>query len=78
MDLTRMHSTNMIRHEKRMQRFTPDPNFLKFIDKVEKIVYARLQMYLDDLPDEDYYMAFENETTPEQMAKLVIESNLTF
>ena len=71
MDPTQMFSTIL-------QNSTTNQNFIVFLDSVERIVYNNLNMYLLDLPDEDYYMAFQCGTTPEQMAKLIVQSNLNF
>ena len=50
-------------------------NFLIWMSNIEKIVYAKIKCSLDDIPDEDYYVCFEDGVTYENMAKLVIKNN---
>jgi hypothetical protein len=52
----------------------PDEDMLynDWVNKVERIVYASLQMYLDDLPDENYRVNFDDGMSPEDMAKIII------
>ena len=49
-----------------------DSLYRKWMEKVELIVYAYLQMSTDDLPDENYRMNFDDGMTPEEMAKIII------
>ena len=53
----------------------PDEDMLynEWVDKVAKIVYASLQMYLEDLPDEKFRINFDDGMSPEDMAKIIIE-----
>jgi hypothetical protein len=49
-----------------------DSLYRKWMEKVEHIVYAYLQMSTDDLPDENYRMNFDDGMTPEEMAKIIV------
>jgi len=49
-----------------------EDSYTEWIIKVEKIVYASIQMYLDDLPDENYRINFDDGMIPEEMAKIII------
>ena len=53
----------------------PDEDMLynEWVDKVAKIVYASLQMYLEDLPDEKFRINYDDGMSPEDMAKIIIE-----
>lgn len=50
-------------------------NFLIWMTNIEKIVYAKINSQLDDLPDEDYYNYYEDGVTYDNMAKMVIKNN---
>jgi len=50
-------------------------NFLIWMTNTEKIVYAKIESRLDDLPDEDYYSYYEDGVTYDNMAKIVIKNN---
>lgn len=50
-------------------------DFLEWKKKVEIIVYSLTNFHLDDLPDEDFYMNYENGTTFKQMAEYIININ---
>ena len=49
--------------------------FFDWKKKVEIIVYNLTNFYLDDLPDEDFYMNYESGTTFKQMAEYIITIN---
>jgi len=46
--------------------------FMDWMNKVYEIVYNKLEISLDDLPDENYRISFENNMTPPNMANIVI------
>lgn len=52
-----------------------DINFLIWMTNIEKIVYNKLNAALDEIPDEDYRLNYENKITYEEMAKIVIKNN---
>ena len=52
-----------------------DVNFLNWMTQIENIVYFKLGLSLDDLPDEMYRIQFDNETTAEYMANTVIDNH---
>ena len=45
----------------------------EWVDKVAKIVYASIAIDLDDLPDENYRINFDDGMTPEEMAKIITD-----
>jgi hypothetical protein len=49
--------------------------FIIWISKVKQIIFSKLQMNLLDLPDEDYMGYFEENFTPNDMVKIIFESN---
>jgi hypothetical protein len=53
----------------------PNKKFISWIEKVEKKISTLLQVTLLDLPDEDYTIYFEEEYSPEEMCKIIFESN---
>lgn len=53
----------------------PNEKFLAWISKVEKKIMTKLSLSLIDLPDEDYIMYFEENITPNDMVKIIYESN---
>ena len=55
-----------------------DKQFIEFMDNIEQIVFDKFNLYLLDLPDEDYYEYYERKCTPEQVANIVIKGNMCF
>jgi hypothetical protein len=53
----------------------PDEKFLSWISKVEKTIQKKMSMNLIDLPDEDYMRYFESNYTPNEMVKIIYETN---
>jgi hypothetical protein len=53
-----------------------DTLYTEWMSQVEYIVYESLEMYLDDLPDENYRINFDEGMCPEEMAQIVINSSL--
>ena len=53
---------------------TMDRNFCKWIDTVENLVVKKIHFHLLDLNGEMYMEHFEDGTTPEQMAHIVLKS----
>lgn len=49
-----------------------DEEFIKWIDKVEKIVFDKLNFRLLDLPDEEYVINYEKKMMPQKMAQIII------
>jgi hypothetical protein len=50
-------------------------NFFSWRSRVEKIVYDNLKVFLDDLPDENYRINFENGVSAQTMAEIVLSNN---
>jgi hypothetical protein len=50
-------------------------NFFSWRSRVEKIVYDNLKIFLDDLPDENYRINFENGVSAQTMAEIVLSNN---
>ena len=50
-------------------------SFQKWKNAVEDFVYHTTGFYLDDYPDEDYWVRWDEGRTPGYMAMLVIENN---
>ena len=53
----------------------PNQKFLSWISIVEKKIKKKLLMNLTDLPDENYMEYFELKYTPNDMVKIIFESN---
>lgn len=51
-----------------------DELFVKWLKNVNRIVYTKIKYNLDDLQDELYRDNFDNNMTPEQMSKIVIDN----
>lgn len=41
--------------------------------KIDEIVYEDIHLHLNDLPDEDYAVAYEKRTSPEEFAKYILD-----
>lgn len=54
---------------------TIDRGFVLWINSVENQVYNTLNLKLLDLPDEMYFVNFENGVSSKNMAEYVIENN---
>ena len=63
------------RYRLRTPSFLHDTDFCDWIDQVEDLVISALDLYLLDLPDEDYIIHYSNKTTPEEMFKIILSSN---
>ena len=50
--------------------------FKEWKDAVDVIVYKKIKYNLDDLPDENYHVNYDNNITTIIMANIVIENNL--
>ena len=49
-----------------------DKQFVEWMNNVEKYVYEKLELYLDDLPDEPFRYNFEKNQKWESMATHVV------
>jgi len=49
-----------------------DIDFLIWMTKVESSVYSKLNFTLNDLPDEDYWVHFENKTSVDKMVDIIV------
>jgi hypothetical protein len=51
-----------------------DPNVLycEWMSTVSSIVFSQINIDLDDLPDENYRINFDEEMSPEDMASIVL------
>lgn len=49
--------------------------FIMWIDKIEKYIFNKYQIYLLDLPDEDYMGYYEDEFEPEIIQKMIEKNN---
>lgn len=49
-----------------------DNKFMKWIDQIERIVHAEINLKLLDLPDNDYMMMFHDRYTPDEVAGIII------
>lgn len=56
-------------------QYTPDKKFVRWIDCVELQVYETLGVSLLDLPDESYFINFEDGISSKDMADQVITGN---
>ena len=48
-----------------------DKKFVKWMNRVEKNVYDKIQVALADLPDENYRILFEDKLSSNEMATIV-------
>ena len=48
-------------------------DFIEWKNKINKLVYNKIQLNLEDLPDEDYYILWELENEPENVANIVLK-----
>lgn len=53
----------------------PNQKFISWISIIEKTIQKKLSMDLIDLPDEDYMLYFESNYTPDDIIKIIFESN---
>ena len=49
-------------------------NFKEWKQQVENIIYANLKMYCNDLPDEDYWVSWDNGITSNNMANFILKN----
>lgn len=47
--------------------------FKKWLKRVDTIIFKRIRVHYDDLPDQDYWVHFVNGTKPVEMAKITID-----
>ena len=48
--------------------------YREWMNTVSKIVYMKIHIHLDDLPDENYRINFDQDMTAEDMAKIVLRT----
>ena len=53
-------------------------NFKLWLKKVDSYVYKHLNMNLKDLPDEDFWVHWENNVTYTQMGNQIIKDQYDF
>lgn len=53
-------------------------SFIAWKKRVDDIVYKELELHLDDLPDEDFRMAYDNNINAIKFAKFIIKINMEF
>ena len=51
-----------------------DDSFEEWMYKVEEIIYKKLEFKLDDLPDEQYRINYDEGITPQDMGKIIISN----
>lgn len=51
-------------------------NFDRWMNIVDRIIYKLLKMHLEDLPDELYRDAYDHDTSPIEMARIIISHNM--
>ena len=53
---------------------SPDKDFISWMDKIESIVHKELNLYLLDLPDENYAIMFKEKEaySPSSVAEMII------
>jgi hypothetical protein len=49
-------------------------SFDKWKQLIENIIFAKLNMHCNDLPDEDYWVNWNNGITPHYMANIILKS----
>jgi hypothetical protein len=66
--------TDNYRESCRRDGRSPDKNFISWMDKIESIVHKELNLYLLDLPDENYAIMFKEkeEYPPSSVAEMII------
>jgi hypothetical protein len=52
--------------------------FNNWKQKVDKIIYAKLKIHCNDLPDEDYWVMWDQNITPKIMANFILKNNDDF
>lgn len=50
------------------------PTFESWKQDVDTIVYNKLQIHCNDLPDEDYWMSWHNNLSAQNMADIVVNN----
>lgn len=68
------YSTSYIAHCKK-NKVVSDTGFIAWINSVESQVYETLKFNLTDLPDESYFVNFEDGVSSKDMAEYVIKEN---
>ncbi len=53
-----------------------DSKFVGWINNVERYVYSKLNMYLEDIADECYMVSFEEKVSWKDMAKTVVNNSI--
>lgn len=67
----------MLRNGKMYNSTSETRNKMSFEDwklKVDDIVFSKLNLNCSDLPDEDYWMSWDKDFSPEKMANIVISN----
>tara|TARA_B100000424_G_C22934576_1_gene497256 strand:+ start:829 stop:1218 length:390 start_codon:yes stop_codon:yes gene_type:complete len=49
-------------------------DFKEWKNEINKIVYDKIQLNLEDLPDEDYYILWELKNTSKHVANIILKS----
>ena len=50
-----------------------EDEFKKWMKEVESIIKLKTGLSIHDIPDNTYYLNYEDEYTPQEMAKIVID-----
>ena len=64
-----------IRHARNIE---PNIDFAKWVKKVDKIVYTNIKLHLQDLPDEDFWINWNNGMNYKLMANNIIKDQKNF
>lgn len=62
--------------KKRKDKVKPD--FKKWMKKVDKRVFKKLKLHLDDLPDEDFWNSWNNDMKYKRMADKILKDQEDF
>jgi len=63
---------------KKKRKDSVKPNFEKWMKKVDKRVYKKLNLHLSDLPDEDFWINWSNGMKYRKMANNIVEDQNNF
>jgi hypothetical protein len=53
-------------------------DFTKWMEKVDRYVYKNLNLHLSDLPDEDFWVNWDNNMEYKTMANMIIKDQVDF
>tara|TARA_B100000902_G_C27303213_1_gene913996 strand:+ start:1194 stop:1376 length:183 start_codon:yes stop_codon:yes gene_type:complete len=53
-------------------------NFKNWLKKVDDLVFNKLDLHLKDLPDEDFWVNYDNKMTCVEMADKIIKDQYKF